>query len=89
MAEDDRRGGPTVEQSFKRAPMVTGDGWVLPAGEKPGWRLGRVEEELGKVPMQGIEGWSPEGGDRREGGGGLLCSSSGSTGKKRIEWKNI
>ena len=29
--------------------MVTGGGWAIPVGEKPGWGLGKVEEVLGKV----------------------------------------
>ena len=37
------------------------------AGERLGWRLGKVEEELGKVLAQGIEAWWPEEGDRGEG----------------------
>ena len=44
--------------------MVTGGGWAIPAGEKPGWGL---EEVLGKVLAQGIEVWWPEEGDRRKG----------------------
>ena len=46
--------------------MVTGGGWAIPAGEKPGWGLGKVEEVLGKVLAQGIEVWWPEEGDRRK-----------------------
>ena len=38
-------------------PMVTGGGWAIPAGKKPGWGLGKVEEVLGKVLAQGIEVW--------------------------------
>jgi len=57
------------------------------AGERLGWRLGKVEEEPGKVLAQGIEAWWPEEEDRGRGGGGLLCSSTGSTGKKRVEWE--
>jgi len=30
-------------------PMVTCGGWAIPAGEKPGWGLGNVEELPGKV----------------------------------------
>ena len=37
------------------------------AGERLGWRLGKVEEELGKVLAQGIEAWWPEEGDRGRG----------------------
>ena len=37
------------------------------AGERLGWRLGKVEEEPGKVLAQGIEAWWPEEGDRGEG----------------------
>jgi len=40
---------------------------AIPAGEKLGWGLGKVEEVLGKVLAQGIEIWRPEEGDRREG----------------------
>ena len=47
--------------------MVTGGGWAIPAGEKPGWGLGKVEEVPGKVLVRGIEVWWPEEGDRREG----------------------
>ena len=43
--------------------MVAG---AIPAGEKLGWGLGKVEEVLGKVLVQGIEIWWPEEGDRRE-----------------------
>ena len=57
------------------------------AEERLGWRLGKVEEVVGNFYAQGSKQ-----GDRREeiegrGGGGLLCSSSGSTGKKRVEWE--
>ena len=48
-------------------PMVTGGGWAIPSGEKPGWGLGKVEEVPGKVLVRGIEVWWPEEGDRREG----------------------
>ena len=37
------------------------------AGKRLGWRLGKVEEELGKVLAQGIEAWWPEEGDRGRG----------------------
>ena len=47
-------------------PMVTGGGWTIPAREKPGWGLGKVEEVLGKVLARGIEVWWPEEGDRRK-----------------------
>ena len=40
---------------------------AIPAGEKPGWGLGKVEEVLGKVLAQGTEIWWSEEGDRREG----------------------
>jgi len=47
--------------------MVSGGGGKIPAGEKPVWRFGKVEEGLGKVLTQGIKlGW-PEKGDRGEG----------------------
>jgi len=46
---------------------VTGGGWAIPAGEKPGWGLGNVEELPGKVLARGIEVWWPEEGDRRKG----------------------
>ena len=46
--------------------MVTGGGWAIPAGEKPDWGFGKVEEVPGKFPAQGIEVWWPEVGDRRE-----------------------
>jgi len=29
--------------------MVTSGGWAIPAGEKLGWRLGKVEEVVGSV----------------------------------------
>ena len=44
--------------------MVVG---AIPAGEKPGRGLGKVEEVLGKVLARGIEVWWPEEGDRRKG----------------------
>ena len=47
--------------------MVTGGGWAIPAGEKPGWGLGKVEKVPGKVLARGIEVWWPEEGDRRNG----------------------
>ena len=47
--------------------MVTGGGWAIPAGEKPGWGLGKVEEVLGTMLAQGIKVWWPEEGDRRKG----------------------
>ena len=40
---------------------------VILAGERLGWRLGKVEEELGKVLAQVIEAWWPEEGDRGRG----------------------
>ena len=40
---------------------------AIPAGEMPGWGLGKVEEVLGKVLARGIEVWWPEEGDRRKG----------------------
>ena len=49
-------------------PMVTSGGWAIPAGEKPGWGLGKVEEVLGTMLAQGIEVWWPEEGDRRKEG---------------------
>ena len=39
---------------------------AIPAGEKPGWGLGKVEQVLGKVLARGIEVWWPEEGDRRK-----------------------
>ena len=65
--EDDRRGRSTVEQSFKQLQWWLVVAGPIPAEEKLGWRLGKVEEVLGKVPTQGIEAWWPEGGDQREG----------------------
>ena len=56
-----------MEQSFKRAPMVTGGGGGDSGREKLGWGLGKVEEVLGKMLAQGIEVWWPEEGDRRKG----------------------
>ena len=44
--------------------MVVG---AIPAREKLGWGLGKVEEVLGKVLVRGIEVWWPEEGDRRKG----------------------
>ena len=41
--------------------MVTGGGWAISAGEKPGWGLGKVEEVTGKVLARGIKVWWPEG----------------------------
>ena len=46
-----------MKQSFKRAPMVTGGGEGDSGQEELGWRLGKVEEVLGKVLAQGIEVW--------------------------------
>ena len=46
-----------MEQSFKRAPMVTGGGGGDSGWEGAGWGLGKVEEVLGKVLVQGIEIW--------------------------------
>ena len=43
--------------------MVTGGGWAIPAGEKPDWGLGKVEEVLGMMLAQGIEVWWLEEGD--------------------------
>ena len=40
---------------------------AIPAGEMPGWGLGKVEEVLGKVLARGIKVWWPEEGDRRKG----------------------
>ena len=37
------------EAKLQAPPMVTGGGWAIPAGEKPGWGLGKVEEVPGKV----------------------------------------
>ena len=48
-------------------PMVTGGGWAIPAGETPGWGLGKVEEVPGKVLTRGIKVWWPEEGDRWKG----------------------
>ena len=53
-----------VEQSFKRAPMVTGGGGGDSGWEKLGRGSGKVEEVLGKMLAQGIEVWWPEEGDR-------------------------
>ena len=47
--------------------MVTGGGGGDSGREKLGWRLGKVEEVLGKMLVQGIEVWCPEEGDRRKG----------------------
>ena len=44
--------------------MVVG---AIPAEEKPGRGLEKVEEVLGKVLTRGIEVWWPEEGDRRKG----------------------
>ena len=55
-----------MEQSFKRAPMVTGGGGGDSGREKMGWGSGKVEEMLGKMLAQGIEVWWPEEGDRRK-----------------------
>jgi len=40
---------------------------AIPAGEKPGWGLGKVEEVVGKVLARGIKVWCPKKGDRRKG----------------------
>jgi hypothetical protein len=40
---------------------------VIPAGEKPDWGFGKVEEVSGKVLGRGIEVWWPEEGDRWKG----------------------
>ena len=40
---------------------------AIPAGKKPDWGLGKVEEVLGTMLTQGIEVWWPEEGDRRKG----------------------
>ena len=56
----------TVEQTFKRAPMVTGGGGGDSGREKLGRGSGKVEEVLGKMLAQGIEVWWPEVGDRRK-----------------------
>ena len=37
---------------------------MIPAGEKPDWGFGKVEEVPRKVPARGIEVWWPEEGDR-------------------------
>ena len=47
--------------------MVTSGGWAIPAGEKPCYGLGKVEEVPGKVLARGIEVWWPEEGDQRKG----------------------
>ena len=47
--------------------MVTGGGWAIPAGEKPDWGFGKVEEVPRKVLARGIEVWWPEEGDRQKG----------------------
>ena len=47
--------------------MVTGGCWAIPAGEKPCYGLGKVEEVPGKVLARGIEVWWPEEGDQRKG----------------------
>ena len=44
--------------------MVVG---AIPAGEKPCYGLGKVEEVPGKVLARGIEVWWPEEEDRRKG----------------------
>jgi hypothetical protein len=49
--------------------MVTGGGWAIPAGEKPDWGFGEVEEVPRTVPERGIEVWWPEEGDRWKRGG--------------------
>ena len=54
-------GGATLQAP----PMVTGGGWAIPAGEKPDWGFGKVEEVPRNVPMQGIKVWWAEEGDRR------------------------
>ena len=54
-AEDNRRGGSTAEQSFELPPMVAGGAGAIPARKELDWRLGKVEEELGKMLTQGIK----------------------------------
>ena len=81
--EADRR-----RQSFERPPMVTGDGWGdsgrgdarLEDGEGGG---GGGEDLGARDRSRATQGRRSTGG----GGSGLLCSSSGSTGKKRVEWE--
>ena len=46
--------------------MVAGGAGAIPTGKELDWRLGKVEEELGKMLAQGIEVWWPEEGDRRK-----------------------
>ena len=55
-----------MEQSFKRAPMVTGRGGGDFGREKLGRGSGKVEEMLGKMLALGIKVWWPEVGDRRK-----------------------
>ena len=47
--EDDRRGGSMVEQASSTSNGGRG-GWAIPAGEKPDWGFGKVEEVPRKVP---------------------------------------
>ena len=60
--EADRRGA-----RLQAPPMVTARGWAIPAGKKPVWGFGKVEEMPRTVPARGIGVWWPEEGDRREG----------------------
>ena len=66
--------------------MVTGGGWAIPAGEKSGWGLGKVEEVPGKVLARGIEVWWPEG-DRRKGVDGSASARAELASGRREEKK--
>ena len=50
--------------------MVTGGGWAIPAGEKPDWGFGKVEEVPRKVLARGIEVWWSEEGNHGRGDDG-------------------
>ena len=55
------------------------------AGERLGWRLGKVEEVVGNFYAQGIEARRPEGGNRRERAAGNELSSALSEGRRKRE----
>ena len=67
-AEEDRRGGSTGEQSFKRAPMVTGVGWGDSGRGEAGLGVGEVGGGAGEGAR--IRNRDMVAGGRRSKGGG-------------------